>query len=174
MPVVLAARVSVGVWTSPPNVSGTPNPTSSISTIRTFGAPGLSRSGSSATSSWILAASDRPRSPRASAGTATRSRRTSPRPVPCLVRAAGPTRRGSRRQRQLGRSRGWFASRLCPQGHWRSDRLGDGFEQRSSGKTASAESDWLPCSPPRRTDGSSRAVMKIRLWPVTKAGGGKR
>ena len=39
-------RVRVGVWTSPPNVSGRPKPTSSISTMRTFGAPGLSRSGS--------------------------------------------------------------------------------------------------------------------------------
>src|SRR5271166_5886621 len=36
----LASRVSVGVWTSPPKVSGRPKPTSSRRTMRIFGALG--------------------------------------------------------------------------------------------------------------------------------------
>ena len=41
---LVGRRVSVGVWTSPPNVSGRPKPTSSRRTIRMFGASGGSGS----------------------------------------------------------------------------------------------------------------------------------
>jgi hypothetical protein len=40
-----ANRLAVGVSHGPPNVDDAPNPTSSINTINTFGAPGGGRNG---------------------------------------------------------------------------------------------------------------------------------